>query len=122
MHGKHIYLITSPSLLFWAFNCDARVHPSITLAVVPQTFAYRYRQLVIEQRQMRKDFLKCGRCKMTMFLEGLGTCSVEVRKPQVAICECGHGSCIDCGEPAHLPLSCQQWRIYEQTMDQNGRK
>ncbi|KAH7694893.1 hypothetical protein AAVH_38055 [Aphelenchoides avenae] len=103
-----------------AFDCKALLHPDASLVVVPQTFAYRYRRMVVEQRQMRRDFATCTRCHSSLFIEGIFADAVTTKGPRYVVCECGQATCADCGRSPHLPLSCQRLDEYEYTMQENA--
>lgn len=91
-----------------AMKCDLLVdESSVRLLVAPEVFE-RYRRFTINAFVDTNEYVKwcpapgCG-----------NAVNIDSVKNQTVTCSCGHRFCFACGEPAHRPATCEQWKNWK---------
>jgi hypothetical protein len=65
---------------------------------------------------MQKDFIECRQCGRVSFLKNFDVNKCNDKK---VVCDCGVVYCVDCKLRVHLPLTCEEKRMF--TSKDNGK-
>ncbi|TKR87196.1 hypothetical protein L596_011639 [Steinernema carpocapsae] len=98
----------------FAEKCSEVLPISILLSFVRQASVRLYEMQLANRRLLQDNFFSCKRCEKFLYAAS-GTSA------KILVCECGFGICRECREEAHVPLSCEGMRKYEDFLKRSGQ-
>lgn len=91
-----------------AMKCDLLVDETVVKLLVSPIVFDRFRRFTVHSFVDTNEYVKwcpapgCG-----------NAVNIDSVKNQTVVCACGYRFCFACGEPAHRPATCEQWKNWK---------
>uniref|UniRef100_A0A914EGS7 RBR-type E3 ubiquitin transferase n=1 Tax=Acrobeloides nanus TaxID=290746 RepID=A0A914EGS7_9BILA len=106
---EYLTLDSTNSLECMEYDCSTSFHPEILSYYFKRDLVNKFIDVISTRRMMQKDFIECRQCGRVSFLKNF---DVNKSNDKKVVCDCGVVYCIDCKLRVHLPLTCEEKRMF----------